>query len=233
MQAALEQGQWPLVAADRRRARCSRWSTSGGSSRSPTSASRPPALAARREAPATLLVPAYVLVAATIWFGLFTSRHRRLRRRRGGHAAGRAAVSDADAMLVAVALPAAGAVGIALAGRWPNLREAVTLATAALLFLLVRRWCPRCSPAPARGSRCSSRSPASRSPSRSSRWACCSRWSPPGCGSSTRSTRSATCAATTRRTRPASTSASRSRSRRRWASPSPPTCSRCSCSTSC
>ena len=51
------------------------------------------------------------------------------------------------------------------------------------------------------------------------------------CGSSTRSTRSATCAPTTSRARPPSTSASRSRSAAPWASPSPRTCSRCSCST--
>ncbi len=40
-------------------------------------------------------------------------------------------------MLAALAVPAAGALLIALAGRWPNLREAVTLATAALLLLCV------------------------------------------------------------------------------------------------
>ena len=39
--------------------------------------------------------------------------------------------------LTTMALPALGALGIALAGRWPNLREAVTLLTAALLFSVV------------------------------------------------------------------------------------------------
>ncbi|MEX2240408.1 MAG: proton-conducting transporter membrane subunit [Burkholderiales bacterium] len=44
-----------------------------------------------------------------------------------------------SAQLIAACLivPAAGAAGIALAGRWPNLREAVTLGTAALLFACV------------------------------------------------------------------------------------------------
>jgi multicomponent Na+:H+ antiporter subunit D len=41
------------------------------------------------------------------------------------------------ALLAALAVPAAGAIGIALAGRWPNLREAVTLLTAALLLACV------------------------------------------------------------------------------------------------
>ena len=38
---------------------------------------------------------------------------------------------------LALAVPAAGAALIALAGRWPNLREAMTLSTAGLLFLVV------------------------------------------------------------------------------------------------
>jgi len=46
-------------------------------------------------------------------------------------------VSAADLILWALALPALGAAGIALAGRTPNLREAVTLASAAALFLCV------------------------------------------------------------------------------------------------
>jgi multicomponent Na+:H+ antiporter subunit D len=40
-------------------------------------------------------------------------------------------------ILLALGLPLAGAVGIALTGRWPNLREGVTLATAAGLFAMV------------------------------------------------------------------------------------------------
>ena len=51
-------------------------------------------------------------------------------------------MSDAGVILCAVALPAAGAVGIALAGRRPNLREGVTLATAALLFSVVASLVP-------------------------------------------------------------------------------------------
>ena len=44
---------------------------------------------------------------------------------------------------VALAVPALGAVLIALAGRWPNLRETVTLATAALLFAVVLTLLPQ------------------------------------------------------------------------------------------
>ncbi len=40
-------------------------------------------------------------------------------------------------ILVALALPVIGAVGIALAGKWPNLRETVTIATAVALFASV------------------------------------------------------------------------------------------------
>ncbi|MBK0398085.1 monovalent cation/H+ antiporter subunit D family protein [Limibaculum sp. M0105] len=40
-------------------------------------------------------------------------------------------------MDIALLLPFAGAIGIWLAGRWPNLREAVTLATAGGLFIVV------------------------------------------------------------------------------------------------
>ena len=53
------------------------------------------------------------------------------------------------------------------------------------------------------------------------------------CGSSIRSTRSATCAATASRARPPTMSALRWRSAPPWGSHSPRTCSRCSCSTSC
>jgi len=46
-------------------------------------------------------------------------------------------VSAAQLVAAALLVPAAGAGGIALAGRWPNLRETVTLAAAALLFACV------------------------------------------------------------------------------------------------
>jgi multicomponent Na+:H+ antiporter subunit D len=39
-----------------------------------------------------------------------------------------------SALALALVIPLVGAVGIALAGKWPNLREGVTLATAVLLF---------------------------------------------------------------------------------------------------
>ena len=46
-------------------------------------------------------------------------------------------MSPADTILFALLLPLVGAVGIVLAGRWPNLRETVTLITATGLVLLV------------------------------------------------------------------------------------------------
>ena len=51
-------------------------------------------------------------------------------------------MSDAGVMACAVALPALGALGIAFCHRWPNLREAVTLTTAMLLFLAVASLVP-------------------------------------------------------------------------------------------
>jgi multicomponent Na+:H+ antiporter subunit D len=46
-------------------------------------------------------------------------------------------VSGAQLIGACLALPLAGAAGVALAGRWPNLRESATLATAVLLFAAV------------------------------------------------------------------------------------------------
>jgi multicomponent Na+:H+ antiporter subunit D len=40
-------------------------------------------------------------------------------------------------MMLAIALPLAGAAGIVLCGRWPNLRESITLVTAAALGLII------------------------------------------------------------------------------------------------
>jgi multicomponent Na+:H+ antiporter subunit D len=40
-------------------------------------------------------------------------------------------------LVVAVALPLAGALGVSLLGRWPNLREASSLATGGALFTVV------------------------------------------------------------------------------------------------
>ena len=45
-------------------------------------------------------------------------------------------------LLLALAIPLFGAVGIALAHRLPNVRETVTLATAGLLFLSVASLLP-------------------------------------------------------------------------------------------
>jgi multicomponent Na+:H+ antiporter subunit D len=46
-------------------------------------------------------------------------------------------MNDQQLVLLTVLLPFAGAVGVVLGGRWPNLREAVTLATAAAVCLCV------------------------------------------------------------------------------------------------
>ncbi|NKB69564.1 MAG: monovalent cation/H+ antiporter subunit D family protein [Candidatus Latescibacteria bacterium] len=46
-------------------------------------------------------------------------------------------MNSADALIVAVALPLLGALLVALAGRWPNLREAITLGSGALLLGVV------------------------------------------------------------------------------------------------
>ncbi len=52
-------------------------------------------------------------------------------------------MNGATLILAALALPAAGAIGIALAGSRPNLRESVTLSCAALLFLCVTALLPQ------------------------------------------------------------------------------------------
>ena len=46
-------------------------------------------------------------------------------------------MSPENTILLALVLPLIGAVGIGLAGRWPNLRETVTLVTSVSLALLV------------------------------------------------------------------------------------------------
>lgn len=46
-------------------------------------------------------------------------------------------MSSAETILLALALPLVGAVGIGLAGRWPNLRETVTLTTAGAVAIVV------------------------------------------------------------------------------------------------
>ena len=46
-------------------------------------------------------------------------------------------MSPDQALILAIAVPALGALGVVLAGRWPNLREAVTLVTGVILVLVV------------------------------------------------------------------------------------------------
>jgi multicomponent Na+:H+ antiporter subunit D len=51
-------------------------------------------------------------------------------------------VNPTDAIVAALLVPTAGALLISLAGRWPNLREAITLTTAVLLFVVVLQIAP-------------------------------------------------------------------------------------------
>ena len=143
-----------------------------------------------------------------------------------------AALSPESLVLLAVLVPFVGALIIPLFHSRPNLRETVTLVTAGALCLIVFGLLgPVLDGARPEAARHRRRAgPRACLQGRAAR-ACCSRSSPPRCGSSTRSTRSATCAPTRSRARPASMSASPSRSAARSASPSPRTCSRCSCST--
>ena len=46
-------------------------------------------------------------------------------------------ITPENSILAAVILPLIGAIGIRFAGRWPNLRELVTLTTAVLTFWLI------------------------------------------------------------------------------------------------
>ena len=46
-------------------------------------------------------------------------------------------VSEPDAIFYALTIPLLGAVGIALTGRWPNIRETVTLTTAVAVAAIV------------------------------------------------------------------------------------------------
>ena len=46
-------------------------------------------------------------------------------------------ITPENSIQAAVVLPLIGAIGIRFAGRWPNLRELVTLTTAVLTFWLI------------------------------------------------------------------------------------------------
>ena len=174
-------------------------------------------VAGLREAPAGLLVPAGILLAAVVFFGIDPTLDGRRRGARGRVAARGCAMSAQATILAAVALPLVGALLIA---------PRAARRTCAKRSRSPRR--SRCSPSwrrctRGRGRRAAGRHAvrdccrACRSPSPSSRSGCCSRWWRRGCGSSIRCTRSATCAATTSTTRRGSTSASPAPSRRPWA----------------
>jgi formate hydrogenlyase subunit 3/multisubunit Na+/H+ antiporter MnhD subunit len=97
----------------------------------------------RTEAPLSMLLPAGLLVAAVIYFGLDTLVHGGLGRRgRQRAAGGRALMAAQTWMLAALAVPALGALLIALAGRAPALRETITGITAVLLLLCVVQLLP-------------------------------------------------------------------------------------------
>ncbi|MCZ6839994.1 MAG: monovalent cation/H+ antiporter subunit D family protein [Alphaproteobacteria bacterium] len=51
-------------------------------------------------------------------------------------------MNPTDALIAALLIPVAGAALVALAGRWPNLRETITLVTAVVLFATVTRLVP-------------------------------------------------------------------------------------------
>ena len=86
------------------------------------------------EAPLSMLIPTWVLIGASIYFGIDTSLTLGVAERAAQVPAGRRRVNPETAILLSLGIPLAGAVLIALFGRQPNLREGVTLATAALLF---------------------------------------------------------------------------------------------------
>ena len=52
-------------------------------------------------------------------------------------------MSGTDLISVSMLVPALAALGIVLVGRWPNVREAVTLLTAGTLFVLVAALVPQ------------------------------------------------------------------------------------------
>ena len=184
-----------------------------------------PARADVKEAPWSLLAPTWILVLANFWLGIDTRATVGLAEQAARTLLGARAVNTATALQLCLLVPALGAAGIVAAGRWPNLRETVTLVTAAALFVLRARRAggtPGRRRAHRRAGRAAARPPAgAAAPSRS---ACCSPCWRAGCGSSPPCTRSATCARSASRTRRASTCASRSRCWARWASRSPRTC---------
>ena len=137
------------------------------------------------------------------------------RRRGPARGAAMTAIASPESLvLLAVLAPFVGALIIPLFHTLPNLRETVTLVDRRRCCASSRSACSgRCSTAPGRRSHVIEVAPGPRArlQGRAARHAVRARRLR-RCGSSTRSTRSATCAPTTSRARPRSTSASRSRS---------------------
>ena len=80
-------------------------------------------------------------------------------------------MSAEHAILAALLLPLIGALGIALAGKAPNLREGITLVTSVLLFACVAQLLEPVLAGEGPNCCCSSCCPACRWPFASSRWA--------------------------------------------------------------
>jgi multicomponent Na+:H+ antiporter subunit D len=161
-------------------------------------------------------LPTWVLVLANFWLGIDTRAHGRLAERLPGAARGRA-VNPETRCCCACWCRCGHARHRRSPGTRPNLREGITLLTAATLLGSVLAVLAGylhgdvptvvlAEPLPGL--------PLSLRPNRS---ACCSRCSRAGCGWSRRCTRSATCAPSASRTRRASTCASPSRCSAPWA----------------
>ena len=131
-----------------------------------------------------MLLPILVLAAATVYFGIYTELSAGIASKAAQGAARGAQVMLSQPpevlVLAAVLIPFVGALLIPLFHRAPNLREAVTLATAGALFLTVLGLLGPVL-AGARPEALNIRGGAGprRSRSRSSRSECCLRWSPP------------------------------------------------------
>ncbi len=85
----------------------------------------------------SMLLPAALLVGATVYFGFDTSLTLGSASQAAGMLMGAPPMTGEQLILAALVAPTAGAALIALFGRAPNLRDGVTLISAALLLLFV------------------------------------------------------------------------------------------------
>jgi multicomponent Na+:H+ antiporter subunit D len=119
--------------------------------------------------------------------------------------------TESQTILLSLLIPFVGAFGVALAGRWPNLRETVTLTTAVLLAANVWSLIPIVQAGGRPELHLVEMLPGLSIAFKVEPLGMLFGALASGCGSSIRSIRSATCAATTSRTRPGSTPVSRLR----------------------